>query len=112
MPAAKYNCVDGYLIMSPYDGTANGYAMLELASSLRTAAKTAGCRVYPTVNVGFSPHRWIQPDLAVLKPAVRQVTWVPADDVVLVGGFVPPSSRRRDRFDKPALCASEGIPSC
>ena len=35
--------------------------------------------------------------------------WVPAEKALLVGECVTPSSRKRDRIDKPARCAETGI---
>ena len=109
-PRVKYECLDGYLVMSPYEGSPNGYGMAELIVLLRDPARKAGRRVYPTVNVGFSPQRWIQPDLTILKEPIKGLTWVPADLVLMPVEFVSASSRRRDRIDKPAECARAGIP--
>lgn len=106
----SFECVDGYLIMSPYEGSANGYAMLELAKLIDQPARAAGHRVYPTVNVRFSPQTWIQPDLTILREPIRNLVWVPVDKVLVVGEFVSPSSKRRDRIDKPKMCAEVGIP--
>lgn len=109
-PGTSFECVDGYLIMSPYESSRNGFAMLELALKFKDQARDSGFRVYPTVNVRFDDRTWIQPDLTVLRTPVKNLTWVPSDDVLLVCEFVSPSSRRRDRIDKPALCAEAKIP--
>jgi Uma2 family endonuclease len=106
----KYECLDGKLIMSPYEGTSNGYGMLRLAMKIDGAAIKAGYRVYPTINMTFGPQRWIQPDAIVLKEPVKALTWVPAEKVLMPIEFVSPSSRLRDRIDKPRLCADAGIP--
>jgi Uma2 family endonuclease len=106
----KYECLDGYLIMSPREGTQNSYATVELASILRAPARAAGHRAYSAVNMQFSPNRWIEPDLVVLKEPVKGLTWVPADKVLIPIEFVSTSSRRRDRIDKPALCAEADVP--
>lgn len=109
-PRVKYECLDGYLVMSPYEGSPNGFGMLRLAMLLDESAMNAGRRVYPTVNVEFSPQRWIQPDLTVLKQPIEDLTWIPADLVLMPVEFVSATSRRRDRIDKPAECARAGIP--
>jgi Uma2 family endonuclease len=109
-PRVKYECLDGYLVMSPYEGSPNGFGMLQLAMILRDQAMEAGRRIYPTVNVEFSPQRWIQPDLTVLKQPIKGLTWIPAELVLMPVEFVSASSRRRDRIDKPAECAQAGIP--
>lgn len=109
-PRVKYECLDGFLVMSPYEGSPNGFGMLQLAMLLNDKAMQAGRRVYPTVNVEFGPQRWIQPDMTVLKEPIRDLTWIPADLVLMPVEFVSASSRRRDRIDKPAECARAGIP--
>lgn len=110
LPPAKYECVNGRLIMSPREGSGNSYATIELAMILRAAAGGADAVVYSTVNMQFAPQTWIEPDLAVLKASADQTTWVPADAVLMPVEFVSRSSRRRDRIDKPALCAAVGVP--
>ncbi|GAA2811839.1 Uma2 family endonuclease [Saccharopolyspora taberi] len=110
MPPAKYECLDGKLIVSPYEGTANAYAADELRYRMREPARTLGGAAYTTINVQLGQQRWIEPDFVVLNSPGRGRVWVPADRVLLVGECVSPSSRRNDRIDKPALCAQAGIP--
>ncbi|MFB9906843.1 Uma2 family endonuclease [Allokutzneria oryzae] len=109
VPPVKYECLDGNLIMSPYEAGPNGFAMLKLAMAMDGPAHEAGLAVYPTVNLRITSQRWIQPDLTIVRNPNPDV-WVDVDNVVLVGEFVSPSSVRRDRFDKPDLCAEAGIP--
>ncbi|WP_434452122.1 Uma2 family endonuclease [Lentzea sp. E54] len=109
-PRVKYECLDGFLVTNPFEGSPNGFGMLRLAMLIDGPAMSAGRRVYPTVNVGFGPQRWIQPDLTVLKQPIEDLTWIPADLVLMPVEFVLASSRRRDRIDKPAECARAGIP--
>jgi Uma2 family endonuclease len=107
-PPAKYECVDGKLILSPYEAAPNGYAVMKFGYLHMEPARAVGLRLYGTVNMRMSPQRWIQPDLTVVrKPS--EGAWVQAEDVVLVGEFISPSSRGRDKIDKPALCAAAGI---
>jgi len=108
--ADKYECVDGKLILTPYEGTANGYAMLRLADAMYRSASAAGLHVYPAVNVLFEPQRWVQPDLVALNRSARGLTWLPAEYVVMMVELGSPTSRRKDRCDKPTLCARHGIP--
>ncbi|MBB4674765.1 Uma2 family endonuclease [Crossiella cryophila] len=110
VPAAKYECLDGKLIMSPYEASQNSYAEGQLIFLAKLAAKQTPFRVYGTVNLLFEPKRWIQPDLTVLNSSPEGALWVDPGLVTLVGEVVSPSSRRRDRIDKPALCAAVGIP--
>lgn len=109
-PPAKYESVGGYLVMSPREGSANSLAAGELFTILRKPARQAGHQAYTALNVEFESGTWIEPDLVVLQRPVRGLTWVPAHTVLMPVEFVSPSSRRRDRIDKPRLCAEAGIP--
>ncbi|MBP2321901.1 Uma2 family endonuclease [Kibdelosporangium banguiense] len=106
----KYECQDGYLIMSPREGSRNSYAALELGHILRGPARAAGHLAYLALNVEFHSNSWIEPDLVVLKQPVDGLTWIPAEKVLIPIEFVSASSRRRDRIDKPGMCAEAGIP--
>lgn len=108
--ARKYECVGGFLVMSPAEGTTNGYGEVELGARLRVAVKAAGLHLYPQTNLRFNPDSWIVPDLTILRESARGAIWVQPDNVLMAVEFVSPSSRRRDRIDKPRLCAEAGIP--
>ncbi|MBV9846881.1 MAG: Uma2 family endonuclease [Kutzneria sp.] len=110
MPAAKYECLDGRLYVSPYESSANSYAAGSLLAVMRQAARGTGARVYGTVNLPVHPGRWIQPDVTVLTEPAGGGVWVPASLVMMPVKLVSPSSRKRDRIDKPALRAELGIP--
>lgn len=110
MPPTRYEAMNGRLIMSPREGSANSWAAMELGALLRKPAKKVGARVYTALNLSTGPKSWIEPDLVVLrKPAHRQ-TWLVPDEVLFPVELVSPSSRRRDGIDKPAICAEVGIP--
>ncbi|MDQ3578205.1 MAG: Uma2 family endonuclease [Actinomycetota bacterium] len=109
-PGTSFECVDGYLIMSPSEGSRNSWAMLELGSLLRGQARAAGHRVYGTLNVAFDRQTWIEPDLTVLRGPIKNEVWVRVEKVLVVGEFVSPSSKLRDRIDKPKMCAAAGVP--
>jgi len=110
LPPAKYECLDGDLILSPRENTGNAYAALELGVMLREPARKTGALAYTAVNVRFDHQGWIEPDLVVLREPVKQVTWVPVELVLMPIEFVSRSSRRMDRIDKPALCAAAAVP--
>ena len=110
LPPAKYESQGGTLVMSPREGTANSYAAAELVLQLRGPARTNGFTAYTAVNMRFDDQTWIEPDLAVLREPAQQVTWVPAAQVLMPVELVSRSSRRRDRIDKPALCAAAEVP--
>jgi Uma2 family endonuclease len=109
-PATRYECLGGRLIMSPMEGAANRYAMGRMLVLLDGPAMGADALVYPSVNMRFDDQTWIEPDLAVLRASAQQAVWVPADLFLMPVEFVSPGSRRRDRIDKPALCAAAEVP--
>jgi Uma2 family endonuclease len=113
LPGAKYECVDGRLFVTPSKAFSNTYGETRLARLLGPAADAAGLYITSTVNLIVHPEKWIQPDLTVLHTPPRdddEDKWVPAELCTMVVEFVSPSSRRRDRIDKPAICAAAGVP--
>jgi Uma2 family endonuclease len=110
LPPAKYECLDGNLIMSPREGSGNSWAASRLTVLMDQPVLKAGFFPYLSLNVLFGNQRWIEPDLTILRQPVMQTTWVPAEPVLMPIEFVSRSSVRRDRIDKPALCAAAGIP--
>lgn len=113
LPHARYECVDGRLVMTPAEVGSNSFGEITLAHLLRPAAKAAGFYVYGQVNLTFGPQRWIQPDVTVLHtlPANdEEDRWVPARLCTTAVEFVSPGSRRQDFVDKPRRCAEGGVP--
>ncbi len=113
LPGAKYECVDGRLIMTPGEGFSNTYGEGELLALLRPAARAAGLYVATTANLTFLPDRWLQPDLAILQTPPRtphEDTWVPAELCTMVVAFTSPSNRVSRRVDKPHVYATGGVP--
>ncbi len=109
MPPVKYECQDGHLIVSPYEGSANIYAADELRDRLKPHAKSIDGGAYTTLNIRLGPDSWIQPDFVVLREPARGRVWIPSTQTLLVGECVSPSSRVADRIDKPTMCAEAGI---
>ena len=110
MPPAKYECLDGKLIMSPREGTANMFAVWQLGKQLETAAEQAGHHFYLTVDVLLDVQKWIEPDFVVLRRPGHGRTWIPPDDVLLVGECVSRSNKHNDRVNKPGMCGEAEIP--
>ncbi|ATO15960.1 hypothetical protein CO540_20815 [Micromonospora sp. WMMA2032] len=113
LPNARYECIDGRLVMTPAETGTNSYAEGELLHLLKPAAKEAGYFVFGQVNLTFSPDRWIQPDLTVLHalPETDQDDrWIPVRLCTMAVEFVSPGSRRQDFVDKPRRCAEAGVP--
>jgi Uma2 family endonuclease len=109
IPPAKYECVDGKLILSPRESFRNGFVPIKLARLAYDSAEAAGLCLTGAINLLFTPRHWIEPDFAVVHSTDHDV-WVDATDVELVGEVISPTSRTRDHIDKPALCAAFGIP--
>ncbi|WP_218060565.1 Uma2 family endonuclease [Micromonospora sediminicola] len=113
LPNARYECIDGRLVMTPAETGTNSYAEGELLHLLKPAAKEAGYYVFGQVNLTFSPDRWIQPDLTVLHalPETDQDDrWIPVRLCTMAVEFVSPGSRRQDFVDQPRRCAEAGVP--
>ncbi|CRK60635.1 hypothetical protein [Alloactinosynnema sp. L-07] len=58
----------------------------------------------------IGPDTWIQPDLVVLREPIRNLTWVPIENVLMAVEINSAAGRRRDMVDKPRLCAEAGVP--
>ncbi|WP_199199962.1 Uma2 family endonuclease [Micromonospora sp. RP3T] len=113
LPDARYECIDGRLVMTPAETGTNSYAEGELLHLLKPAAKEAGFYVFGQVNLTFAPDRWIQPDLTILHalPGTDQEDrWIPVRLCTMAVEFVSPGSRRQDFVDKPRRCAEGGVP--
>jgi Uma2 family endonuclease len=113
MPAVRYECVNGRLVVSPTEGYGNSWGEAKLLRLIGDSGEAAGFHVCGPVNLTFNPGTWIQPDVTVLHTPPRtdaEDTWVPVSLCAMVVEFVSPGSRRQDLMDKPALCARAGVP--
>jgi Uma2 family endonuclease len=113
LPAAKYECIDGRLILSPTEAWGNSQGEIGLAALIRPAARAAGLYVSGPVNLTFHPGQWIEPDITVLhtKPANEfERKWVPIGFCTMAVEFLSPGNRRKDLVDRPELCATAGVP--
>jgi Uma2 family endonuclease len=113
LPTAKYECIDGRLIVRPTEVGANSYGEGELISLMKPSAKAAGLYVYGSVNLAYNPDTWIQPDVTVLHTLPRtdeEDMWIPVGFCSMVVEFVSKSSRKQDFVNKPQRCAQWGIP--
>jgi Uma2 family endonuclease len=107
MPPVRYECLDGRLVLTPRGDSASSYARGRLAVELHSAAHAAGAAPYLATNMLLDLQRWIEPDLTVLRQSVRNLTWVPAELVLMPVEITSGSS---GRIDRPALCAAAGVP--
>lgn len=113
LPDARYECIDGRLVMTPAEVGTNSYGEIELAHLLKPGAKAHGFYVFGQVNLTFSPRRWIQPDITVLHALPKtdeEDRWIPAHLCTMAVEFVSPDSRRQDFVDKPMRCAEGRVP--
>lgn len=110
VPPAKYECLDGKLIMRPREGSAATFAVSELGQRMKPAASSNGHHFYLAVNLLLGVQKWIEPDFAVLTRSGRGRVWIPPEDVLLVGECMSPAGRRNDRTRRPAQCSEANIP--
>ncbi|WP_405101538.1 Uma2 family endonuclease [Micromonospora sp. NBC_01412] len=113
LPDARYECIDGRLVMTPAEVGTNSYGEGKLIRILGPTAEAAGFYVYGQVNLTFAPQRWIQPDVTVLHDLPKtdeEDRWVPVHLCTMAVEFVSPGSRRQDFVDKPRRCAEGRVP--
>ncbi|MFE0593963.1 Uma2 family endonuclease [Micromonospora echinospora] len=106
----RYEIVDGSLHVTPPAEDDHH----ELADDIRMALRQAapeGWRVIREIGVRV-PGGNLIPDVTVLRPGTpRGRRWAEPADVAFVVEVESPSSRRHDRFTKPALYAEAGTPA-
>ncbi|XTZ15021.1 Uma2 family endonuclease [Micromonospora echinospora] len=98
LPQARYECIDGALVMTPAKVGSNSFGEIALARLLAPGAEAAGFSVYGQVDLTLGPRRWIQPDVTVLHtlPATdEEDRWVPARLCTMAVEFVSPGSRAK-----------------
>jgi Uma2 family endonuclease len=113
LPAARYECVNGRLVVSPTEAYTNSWGESKLLRLIGDAGEEAGFYVSGAVNLTFQPGTWIQPDVTVLHSLPdtdAQDTWVPVSLCTMAVEFVSPGNRRTDLVNKPAMCAAGGVP--
>ncbi|GAB3814037.1 Uma2 family endonuclease [Micromonospora zhanjiangensis] len=104
----RYEIIDGSLHVTPPADFSHHELADEIRAALR-AALPAGWRVIREIGVRV-PAGNVIPDITVLRPsAPDDGMWAEPADVALVVEVESPSSRRHDRFTKPALYAEAGI---
>jgi Uma2 family endonuclease len=112
-PYHTYECVDGRLIMSAAECYENGFAAQMIGRIMGDAIDNADFLLLGPVNLTFADNRWIVPDALVIKeppPRGKQRSWIPYTNAVMPIELVSRSSEDRDYIDKPAMCATAGIP--
>jgi Uma2 family endonuclease len=104
----RYEIIDGSLHVTPPASFGHHELADEIRAALR-AARPRGWRVIREAGVRL-PDGNVIPDVVVLRPGVPDDgLWAQPAEVALVVEVESPSSRRHDRFTKPALYAEAGI---
>jgi Putative restriction endonuclease len=105
----KVEIFRGSVIVSPHAGVDHQIVAANLIAVLRPAARQAGFRAYPEINVMVGDELYI-PDLSVFrKSGAGQASMDIADAVMLVE-IVSNQHRRKDVIDRPMVYAEAGVP--
>ncbi|MEU1788485.1 Uma2 family endonuclease [Streptomyces sparsogenes] len=111
---ARYELVDGVLMMSPASAWDHQIVSSELRSQIKTALTRSGAPFISgeAVNVTGDSRLFI-PDIAVVDRAAvqRGTLTVPLEAVLLLVEIVSPFNRSTDRILKPALYAQAKVPA-
>ncbi|HEX3778066.1 MAG TPA: Uma2 family endonuclease [Pseudonocardiaceae bacterium] len=83
----------------------------ELRTLLGLVVKPLGLRAITAIAVRVRAGLGYIPDVVVCKRIAKGATSVTVDTVFLAVEIVSPSSRKIDRFEKPAAYAAAGIPA-
>ncbi|MCM2579211.1 Uma2 family endonuclease [Streptomyces meridianus] len=111
---ARYELVDGVLMMSPAPSWAHQIASSTLHRQIRSSIATAEAPFLAAEGTNvIGESRLLIPDLVVVdRSAVRRETVaVSLDAVVLTVEIVSPHNRAADRILKPALYAQAKVPA-
>lgn len=103
-----YELDDGCLVVSPPPPTAHNIAATELAFLLQPALGQ-DYRVVVEGSLLFDERNYRQSDVLVIRRAGARTVYAAPPDVLLAVEVMSPSSKRRDRFIKPAQYAAAGI---
>ena len=105
----KVEIFRGSVIVSPHAGVDHQIIARQLGYLLHRAARKAGFRAYPEVNVFFGEDLYI-PDVSVFgKSGAGRASMDIADAVMLVE-IVSDEHRRKDVIDRPKVYAEAGVP--
>ncbi|MEU4685267.1 Uma2 family endonuclease [Streptomyces xinghaiensis] len=111
---ARYELVDGVLMMSPAPSFAHQIASSALNRQIRGAIAAAGVPflVVEASNV-IGESRLFIPDIMVVdrSAVLRDTVAVPLEAVLLLAEIVSPHNRAADRILKPALYAQAKVPA-
>jgi Uma2 family endonuclease len=108
--APRVELLDGVLSVVPSPSGGHQKINFRLAAWLERHAPE-NLEMLIAVGVITSHRNTLEPDVALLRrPVEMEHHYYDADQVVLAVEIVSPSTKRRDRLEKPALYAAAGIP--
>jgi len=107
--SARYEIVDGVLLVTPPPGVAHQRLVLDLAVQLRDACP-AGVEVLPDIGYRMADDRLLVPDLTVARTADLGARGLDGT-ALLVVEVRSPSTRHYDAAFKRAVYAEAGVPS-
>ena len=105
----KVEIFRGSVVVSPHAGVDHQIVAAELISRLRPAARAAGFRAYPEVNVIYGDELYI-PDLSVFRKSGASQASMDIADAVMLVEIVSDDYRRKDVIDRPRVYAEAGVP--
>ena len=97
------------VIVSPHAGVDHPAISRQLGYLLHQAAKPAGFRAYPEINVVSGEDLFI-PDVTVLRTSGAGQAAVDIADAVLLVEIVSDGNRRKDVIDRPRVYAAATVP--
>jgi Uma2 family endonuclease len=109
---ARYEVLDGVVLVSPPDRFAHAERVFGIAAALRAAAPLGLAVVGPSYGVyddPASPDSFLLPDVVVARRADCEDDGLRVAPVLVVE-VLAPSTRRRDRGEKRAIYAELGVP--
>jgi len=105
----KVEVFRGSLIVSPHAGVDHQIVAAQLLLTFRPAARQAGFRAYPEINVVDGEDLYI-PDLTVPRKSGAGQAFVNIADAVMLVEIVSDGHRRKDAIDRPRVYAAAKVP--
>jgi len=105
----KVEVFRGSVILSAHAGVDHQIIAAQLLLALRPAARQAGFRAYPEINVVDGEDLYI-PDVTVLRKSGAGQLSVDIGDAVMLVEIVSDGNRRKDVIDRPRVYAAAKVP--
>src|SRR2546423_1973662 len=105
----KVEIFAGRVVVSPHAGIDHQIVAAQLLLGLRPAARAAGFRAYPEINIVHDDELYI-PDVSVLRRSGAGQASMDIADAVMLVEIVSNSNRRKDIIDRPRVYAEAKVP--